>query len=237
MSASQQVNKSLLRIWLSSCVVFLLLLNSANAEIYVSTSVDGVQKWSTQAIDETYTKSSIAEYQPLRPTTSLITKTVDAKPIVNKSKIANATQIELLKIINKISNQYSVDPDLVEALVAVESGFNTNAISSKGARGLMQLMPATAKRYGMKNEQELHIPGKNIDMGVRHLKDLLNLHNGQVSLAIASYNAGLGAVTKHGQRIPQYRETMIYVPAVLAYMASRAGAGVNQDMQYAETRL
>ena len=71
----------------------------------------------------------------------------------------------------------------------------------------------------MKNEQELHHPAKNIDMGVRHLKDLLNLHNGQVTLAIASYNAGQGAVSKYGQRIPQYRETMIYVPAVLAYMA------------------
>jgi soluble lytic murein transglycosylase-like protein len=111
---------------------------------------------------------------------------------------------------------------LVEALVAVESNFNTHAISPKGARGLMQLMPTTAKRYGMKHEQELHNPAKNIDMGVRHLKDLLNLHNGQVSLAIASYNAGQGAVSKYGQRIPQYRETMIYVPAVLAYMARSA---------------
>lgn len=88
----------------------------------------------------------------------------------------------------------------------------------------MQLMPATAKRYGMKNVQELHAPAKNIDMGVRHLKELLNLHNGQVSLAIASYNAGQGAVSKYGQRIPQYRETMIYVPAVLAYMARSANS-------------
>lgn len=61
-------------------------------------------------------------------------------------------------------------------------------------------------------------------MGVRHLKELLNLHNGQVSLAIASYNAGQGAVSKYGQRIPQYRETMIYVPAVLAYMARSANS-------------
>ena len=86
----------------------------------------------------------------------------------------------------------------------------------------MQLLPATAKRYGMKNEQELHVPSKNIDMGVRHLKDLLNLHNGQVVLAIASYNAGQGAVSKHGQRIPSYRETMLYVPAVMAYMAHQS---------------
>ena len=94
----------------------------------------------------------------------------------------------------------------------------------------MQLMPTTAKRYGMKNEQELHVPSKNIDIGVRHLKDLLELHRGQVPLAIASYNAGQGAVAKHGQRIPQYRETMIYVPAVLAYMARSSGA--DQDVRH-----
>lgn len=197
----------------------LLKLQPVFAEIYVSTNVDGVQKWSTQAIDGTYIKSSIVEYQPHRPITLLTTKAVDAKPITNKSKIADTTQFELVKIINKISNQYGIDPDLVEALVAVESGFDTYAISPKGARGLMQLMPATAKLYGMKNEQDLHIPSKNIDMGVRHLKDLLKLHDGQVALAIASYNAGQGAVNKHGQRIPAYRETMLYVPAVLSYMA------------------
>ena len=200
-------------------VVFLLKLQSAFAEIYVSTNVDGVHKWSTQAVDGTYIKSSIVEYPPHRPITLLTTKAVVAKPIANKSKIADAAQIELVKIISKISNQYGIDPDLVEALVAVESGFNTYAISPKGARGLMQLMPATAKRYGMKSEQDLHIPSKNIDMGVRHLKDLLKLYDGQVALVIASYNAGQGAVNKHGQRIPAYRETMLYVPAVLSYMA------------------
>ena len=202
--------------------MFLSLLHSAAAEIYVSTNVNGLQQWSTQAIDATYTKTSIVEVQPLQTTKSLTANAVAAKPIAIKRKITETTQAELLSTINQISSKHGVDPELIQALIAVESGFNTHAISPKGARGLMQLMPATAKRYGMKNEQELHVPSKNIDMGVRHLKDLLNLHNGQVVLAIASYNAGQGAVSKHGQRIPSYRETMLYVPAVMAYMAHQS---------------
>lgn len=206
-----------------SCgVVFLTLIHSANAEIYVSTNVNGLQQWSTQAIDATYTKTSIVEAQPLQPTMSFTANAVGAKPIAIKRKITETTRAELLSTINQISSKHGVDPELIQALIAVESGFNTHAISPKGARGLMQLLPATAKRYGMKNEQELHVPSKNIDMGVRHLKDLLNLHNGQVVLAIASYNAGQGAVSKHGQRIPSYRETMLYVPAVMAYMAHQS---------------
>lgn len=204
--------------YISCGVMFLSLLHSAAAEIYVSTNVNGLQQWSTQAIDATYTKTSIVDAQPLQTTKSLTANAVAAKPIAIKRKITETTQAELLSTINQISSKHGVDPELIQALIAVESGFNTHAISPKGARGLMQLMPATAKRYGMKNEQELHVPIKNIDMGVRHLKELLNLHNGQVVLAIASYNAGQGAVSKHGQRIPSYRETMLYVPSVMAYM-------------------
>lgn len=197
----------------------------SKAEIYTAKSDSGVEKWSTQALDTSYTKTSIIENQPIEVAKPLHQNPLKAKAIATRSKTSNAALASIQKAIADTSNKYKVDPELVEALIAIESSFNTNAISPKGARGLMQLMPATAMRYGMKNVQELHIPTKNIDIGVRHLKDLLELHRGQVSLAIASYNAGQGAVAKHGQRIPQYRETMIYVPAVLAYMARSAGAG------------
>lgn len=203
----------------------------SKADIYTSTSENGIEKWSTQALDTSYTKTSIIEDQPILLSKPLNANSLKQKTIINRSKANSPALASLYKAITDISNKYGVDPELVKALVAVESGFNTNAISLKGARGLMQLMPATAKRYGMKNEQELHNPTKNIDMGVRHLKDLLNLHNGQVSLAIASYNAGQGAVSKYGQRIPQYRETMIYVPAVLAYMARSADSNLSQEFK------
>lgn len=223
-----------LRIFVSFTLVFLLSLQLAFAEIYVSTNAVGLQKWSTQAFDLSYEKTSILEDQPLlltKPLSQNLLKRKMASKLSNSNNLTGgAPRLQLQNVIATTSNKYGVDPELVEALIAVESGFNTYAISPKGARGLMQLMPATAKRYGMKNEQELHIPSKNIDIGVRHLKDLLELHRGQVSLAIASYNAGQGAVAKHGQRIPHYRETMIYVPAVLAYMARSSGA--DQDVRY-----
>lgn len=223
MNLRQFVKTPSLLMCISCGVLFSSLLDSAfAAEIYVSTNVNGIQKWSTQAVDETYTKASIMEDQPFQSAKSLNANVASTKSIVNKRKTTIAARIELVRTINQVSIKYGVDPELVEALISVESGFNTNAISPKGARGLMQLMPATATRYGMKNVQELHVASKNIDIGVRHLKDLLSFHNGQVALVIAAYNAGQGAVSKHGQRIPGYRETMLYVPAVMAYMAHQS---------------
>ena len=104
---------------------------------------------------------------------------------------------------------------LVRGVVAIESGGNTKAVSPKGARGLMQLMPATASQYGVP-AHALHDPAVNLRTGTAHLQHLLKLHDGNVALALAAYNAGAGAVARHGQRIPPYRETMLYVPAVLA---------------------
>lgn len=84
----------------------------------------------------------------------------------------------------------------------------------------MQLMPATGERYGLTGAHSWRDPERNIDAGVRHLKDLLSQHQGNVALALAAYNAGAGAVSRHQARIPPYRETMLYVPAVLAKSAS-----------------
>lgn len=112
---------------------------------------------------------------------------------------------------------------MVEAVVAVESSLNPAAVSPKGAQGAMQLMPATAARYGLNGPGAWRDPERNIDAGVRHLKDLLSQHGGNVALALAAYNAGAGAVARHQGRIPPYRETMLYVPAVLAKSAATPG--------------
>lgn len=211
-------------------LLFLLLSCDARADIYKATSESGVDKWSTQAFDAAYQKTSIVENLSLVNPKREGADSFDKKIKDSEFKANSLKRSEYRSVIFSAANKYVVDLALIEALISVESGFNTNAISPKGARGLMQLMPATAKRYGMKNEQELHVPSKNIDMGVRHLKDLLNLHNGQVALAIAAYNAGQGAVTIHGQRIPSYRETMLYVPAVMAYIARHVDSA--QSFEY-----
>jgi soluble lytic murein transglycosylase-like protein len=107
-----------------------------------------------------------------------------------------------------------VDPALIHAVISVESGYNPSARSSAGAVGLMQLMPGTAKRYGVKNRLD---PEQNIQGGARYLRDLQILFGDNLQLVLAAYNAGEQAVMKYGRRIPPYRETVAYVPKVLQF--------------------
>lgn len=108
----------------------------------------------------------------------------------------------------------ALDPVLVHALIFVESGYNPAARSPKGAVGLMQVLPETAARYGVNNPA--HSPEANLRAGTRYLSDLMSQFDSRLDLVLAAYNAGEKAVLRHGQRIPPYRETQLYVPAVLA---------------------
>ncbi len=107
-----------------------------------------------------------------------------------------------------------VDEDLIEAIIAAESAFNPLALSRTGALGLMQLMPATAERFGVTDRLD---PAQNILGGARYLSFLLNKFNNNLKLAVAAYNAGEGSVMKYRNRIPPFKETTKYVPKVLAY--------------------
>jgi len=110
-----------------------------------------------------------------------------------------------------VAARHGVDPRLVEAVVRVESGGNPGAVSPKGARGLMQLMPAKSAELGVQNPFE---PRQNLEGGVRHLRDLLQRYDGDLRLALAAYNAGEEAVRAH-RGVPPYRETREYVRKVL----------------------
>ena len=115
-------------------------------------------------------------------------------------------------LIRQYGTQYGVDPYLVYCLMSQESSFITSATSHKGAQGLMQLMPGTAARYGVTNPYDV---AQNIRGGTRYLKDLLQMFNGRVDLALAGYNAGEGAVMKYGNTVPPYSETRNYVRLIL----------------------
>src|SRR6202790_900028 len=115
-------------------------------------------------------------------------------------------------IIETAALSASLEPDLLRAVIVVESGFNSRAVSKRGAMGLMQLMPATATRFGASNPYD---PGENVHAGARYLKFLIDRFGQDVRLALAAYNAGEEAVDRNGGRIPPFTETMAYVPRVL----------------------
>jgi soluble lytic murein transglycosylase-like protein len=115
-------------------------------------------------------------------------------------------------LIETASKNHGVEIALVHAVITAESGYNPGAVSRAGARGLMQLMPDTARRFGVQNIMD---PNENIQGGVKYLRELLTMFNGNKELAVAAYNAGENAVIRHGNRIPPYAETTHYVPKVL----------------------
>ena len=127
---------------------------------------------------------------------------------------AQADILRYSSYIENASKTHGVDSALVHAVITAESGYNAGATSKAGARGLMQLMPDTAARYGVRNITD---PQENINGGVKYLRDLITMFNGNLELAVAAYNAGENAVIRHGNRIPPYAETVHYVPKVLGF--------------------
>jgi soluble lytic murein transglycosylase-like protein len=120
-------------------------------------------------------------------------------------------------LIREISGRHRVEYALVKAVIKAESNFNPRAVSPKGARGLMQLMPATARLHNVRNTFS---PRDNIEGGVKHLRMLLDYYGGNIALALAAYNAGIAAVDRYGRRVPPYPETREYVPRVLLHRLS-----------------
>src|SRR6266487_824012 len=139
------------------------------------------------------------------------------------------TQQEIDAAIDEAAVRHNVDPSLVRALIKVESNFNPNAVSRKGAMGLMQLMPQTARQLNVTNPFD---PEQNVDAGVRHLKQLMESFGGDVKLSLAAYNAGAGAVAR-SSGIPRYAETRNYVKRITnlygGSMGSNYFAGASRE--------
>ena len=127
------------------------------------------------------------------------------------------TQAPFGELIRNASQKYGVDADLLFSVIAAESNFNSKAVSRRGARGLMQLLPATAARLGV---TDIFDPAQNIDAGTRYLHELMTRYQGDLVLTLAAYNAGPGAVQHYG-RIPPYNETISYVRAIRKTYAQR----------------
>ena len=148
----------------------------------------------------------VAETSPDNTLTSASSTT---KPSTDKLAL---TPPQLLAQIELSALKHQLDSELIHAVMHVESAYKVKAKSHKGAQGLMQLMPATANRLGVKNSYD---PAQNIEGGAKYLRELLTLFNNDLTLTIAAYNAGENAVIRYGNRIPPYKETQSYVPKVL----------------------
>jgi soluble lytic murein transglycosylase-like protein len=126
---------------------------------------------------------------------------------------AGAAGFDVGSIVLQVAEEVDVSPHLLHAIIAVESAYDARAVSSKGAQGLMQLMPATAQRFGVLDPFDPH---ENVRGGARYLKALMAQFNGDLKLTLAAYNAGENAVVRYGNRVPPYAETQKYVPKVMA---------------------
>jgi soluble lytic murein transglycosylase-like protein len=175
----------------------------ARADVYSFTDADGIAHFSNVPSD--------SRYQLLIATPS--EAVVGAGTSIKDHSInwlARSAQYD--GVITGAAKAATIQAALVRAVIVVESGFNPRAISKKGAIGLMQLQPATARRYGVKN---IYDPEQNVRAGAHYLSDLLVRFDSNLELALAAYNAGEEAVERYGRHVPPFRETLAYVPSVM----------------------
>lgn len=189
----------------------------AVADIFYFVAEDGTSHFSDQASDSRY-RLFLADK---RKTPDLSIAKVSHQGGTSEAKLYFDREILAAARANQI------DVALLHSVVGVESGYNPKAVSPKGALGLMQLMPDTARRYGVTDPFNA---AQNLQGGAHLLRDLLDRFSDDKKLALAAYNAGIGAVLAHGRRIPPYPETARYVPAVLQrYEQLRKGAQTLAD--------
>jgi soluble lytic murein transglycosylase-like protein len=168
----------------------------AYADIYSFVDSTGVTHFTNVPVDGRYRLllASPAEERAARPE-GWLAKSAEFDPYIERA-----------------ARSQSVHPELVRAVIVVESAFNPHAVSKRGAVGLMQLRPATARRYGVADAFD---PEQNIAAGVHYLRDLLTRYGNNLELTLAAYNAGEDAVERYGHSIPPFAETQHYVPTVL----------------------
>jgi soluble lytic murein transglycosylase-like protein len=171
----------------------------ARPKIYSYVDADGIRHYTDVPDNNRYKLLVLSPYD-----------VTEAGQHYDAALLARATRYD--SIIENAAVSAAVEPNLLRAVIVVESGFNSRAVSKRGAVGLMQLMPATATRFGVSNPFD---PKQNVHAGARYLKFLIDRFGQNIRLALAAYNAGEEAVDRNGGQIPPFTETMEYVPRVM----------------------
>ena len=215
----------------------LLWAGAAQAQIWAYIDERGVAHFSNARLDERYelfvqggSVLEVSSSPPDAPQAPQQPRPEPASVSPAQSRLMHyLTQSPRYKavqhLLKEAAQTHRLEPELLQALIAAESGFDTQAVSPKGAVGLMQLMAPTAARYGVKSDrrssiaQKLTDPAVNLRAGTRYLRDLMTMFPGRLDLALAAYNAGEGAVQRAGNKIPNYPETQNYVKTVMQLYA------------------
>ena len=182
----------------------------------------GTWRFSSEPLDDRYVvfKRYIPPPPPPEPAAAEPDSHVETE-LAGERATLTALRKRYAEAIVQAAQEYRIEPALLHAVVTVESGYNERAKSPKGASGLMQLMPATAQRYGV---TDIWDPLQNLRGGAKYLRDLLAMFSDNLQLALAAYNAGEGAVLRSGGRIPAYAETRSYVPRVIDFYERYRGS-------------
>lgn len=205
-------------VWALACALCVHVSNAtAASHVYISTTAGGLPLYTSEPLDAGARLYMSVGDPPPRPPQRRETWPGVRTTGARAGAYASLPDHSIERLVVAASLAYGVPDALLLAVMHAESNFNPAARSPVGAIGLMQVMPPTGQRYGVRSG--LADPLTNIDVGARYLKDLLELFNGNKELAVAAYNAGEGAVIKHGRRIPPYAETRAYVPRVMQLYA------------------
>jgi len=187
--------------FLLSTILLFALVPCAKADIYTYIDANGIAHFSNIRLNKD-DKIIVAMQRDE-------SRSVQSR---DRIQVSQAEKNRFAPLVAEAARTYQIDAALLHAVISAESGYNPAAVSYKGAVGLMQLMPETAQRYGVKDSFD---PAQNIRGGAQYLGYLLQRFGNNLELALAAYNAGENAVIRHGFSIPPYRETLGYVPKVL----------------------
>lgn len=217
-----------LKSWGAALLLVVGLLPAAQAEVWGYVDGNGVAHFAPEKMDERY-ELFFRGGESFDTSKDLGTPRAVAVPTAAHKLIAffeiSPSYKQVKHHLREASKALDIDYELLKALIATESGFDARAVSPKGAIGLMQIMPATAERYGVTGdrksplEKKLTDPRTNIKTGTRYLRYLIDLFPGRLELALAAYNAGEGAVQRAGNKVPNFRETQNYVKTVMQLYA------------------
>lgn len=203
-----------------STAIGLTLATPAMADLYGYVDQQGIIHLANHKLDANYRlfKKGIMRPRPLPADPDallpLVQTTEPGNPLRPTQSLATSAKAQRWsELISQTADSFQLDPHLLHSIISVESGYNPEALSPKGAVGLMQVMPATGQRFGI---SDLSDPRQNLIAGARYLRSLQAQFNGNLPLVIAAYNAGEGAVQKYRNTIPPYSETRDYVSKVLA---------------------